>query len=154
METQLCSPIAPEPIARLDIAKLTGNYYLAISTLALIAIPIGYAMGEGELDGSFILWYLLGSSLKKHSRVARWWALFIFTCASIMTLWSFFDANALVPIGPYVFTHSKPISYIIPALLWTAIAIPSILLLTKNGRDTFSIRQEYYRNKAKAGLTR
>ncbi len=154
METQLCSALAPEPRAALDIAKLTGNYYLAIGALALIAIPISYALGDGRLDGSFILWYWLGSSLKNHSRVARRWALFLFTCISIMTLWSFSDANVLVQIGPYSFTHSEPLSYAIPALHWTVFAIPSILLLTKNGRDTFSIRQEYYRNKAKAGLTR
>ena len=139
-----------EPKEALDIAKFTGNYYLALGALTLFGMPVCYLLGYEYLDGSFILWFWLGACLKGYSRGARRWAILLAAFVSGSMLLALTSSGGEFTIGSRIYNNTEPEAYLISAALWSVFAIPAILLLTRNGREAFSIRQEYFRNKAKS----
>ena len=150
MNDSISATASTEPKEALNIAKFTGNYYLLLGALTLLAMLISNLIGHGYLDVSFILWFWLGSCLKTHSRGARAWAIFISVFVSLSMLFALTSSGSEFTFGSRTFGNTDPEAYLISAVLWTVFAIPASLLLTRNGRESFSIRQEYFRNKSKA----
>ena len=118
------------------IPPIIGNYCIVLGWLSLTWIVLASVFWGGALRIDFIVWFLLGSALKKRVFAARLWAIGISVFAVSILLLLIFVQGGKATFGSLTYDRGQPGYYVIFAFL-VSFSLPGILLLTPQGARAF-----------------
>lgn len=123
------------------LRRFTGSYYQVLGWIGIASTVISIATAF-HIDLSFILWFWLGSSLKKGVPAARKWAIAIFLIVTALVVLGLFMPGMKASFGDHEFNRSHPAFFVITGLIVLVFAVPGIMLFGKRGRAAFTRKSQ------------
>jgi len=121
-----------------QIPRFTGNYFLVLCWLSIANIIYGWIFSDKlYLDLSCLIWYWLGSSLKKKSNTARSWVIVIAVFICLILFMGLFSDSVSVSFGGKKLTPLDDLFWLASVCLSLVFVLPALLLLTKSGKAAF-----------------
>ena len=128
------------------IRKFTGNDYRVLGWIGVastvVSIAAVYWTDYLHIDLSFLLWFRLGTSLKKGNPAARKWAIAISLIVCAFIVLGFFIPGMKANVGDHEFDRSHPAFFATAGLIGLIFAVPGIMLLGDRGRAAFARNEE------------
>jgi len=122
-------------------ATAIGTYYRILGWLSLTGLLVGLALiywtDHLFLDFSFILWFSLGSGLKRRSRTARKWAIGLSAFVSVLLAAFLLSGSGSAHFGSAAFAAPDIRYYLTLAGLFLLLGLPGLLLLSRRAKREF-----------------
>ncbi|MEM8954849.1 MAG: hypothetical protein AAGD22_11915 [Verrucomicrobiota bacterium] len=108
----------------------------------MISVATVYWTDYLYIDLFFILWFWLGSSLKKGIPAARKWAIAIFVFVTAFGVLGLFVPGVKANLGGLEFERSHSAFFAIIGIGTLVFAIPGVMLLGERGRSAFTTNKK------------
>ena len=126
----------------MNYPKVFGTYYTVLGWIGAIGLVAGVVMAfftdELMFDFSFIIWFMLGASLRRASRTARKWAMGISAFFALFILTSAVMGIGQANVGPLTFKPPHTGFYLMIAGLFLVFVVPGLLLLSPEAKEQFT----------------
>lgn len=121
------------------LPALLGTYYCVLGWITVSWIVLGPLIWKTSLhiDLTFIVWFWLGSAIKRRSRAARAWAIAIAAFMVLILLMALVLPGAEASFGNLSFDRTHPEFYAITGALMVVLALPAVFLMTPRGAKAF-----------------
>ena len=126
--------------------RFVGGYFRILGWIGVattvISIATVYWTDYLHIDLAFLIWFWLGTCLKRGSSTARKWAIAIFLLVTLFSVISLFLPNVNASFGDMRFDRSHPAFYGIIGLIWLIFAVPGLVLMSRRGRAAFTNQKQ------------
>ena len=123
-------------------STVIGTYSRVLGWISLASLIIGLALAYWtdhlNLDLSFIIWFWMGTELKRKNPTARKWAIGISAVVSISIFVMFLTGTGSATFGNLDFTSPDIRYYLMGAGLFLFLGLPGLLLLRKAAKEEFT----------------
>jgi hypothetical protein len=140
------SSTSTAPAELMRLRAFTGSYYRVLGWIDLISsvisLAIVYWTGHVAITFGFILWFWLGNGLKQGSSSARKWALSSSFVMMILLVIGLILPRISLKLAPWGIDYTHSAFLPLAGIALVVLAVPTVLLLGKNGRRAFTTNEE------------